>query len=115
MRSPIVRVFCVAALAFVVVQGVRYYPKLPARTKAGWSMLREDYKSAINHWNQQLQENPNDRDAVLRLAECFDKLGDQQTAGMIYHTVQDYINSSELDFGQRYHRDRFQALRLQGF
>lgn len=115
MRSPFVRVFFVASAAFFVVQGVRYYPKLPPRPKAQFAMLRENYQSAIQHWNAHLEANPNDNDAVLALAECFDKMGDPQTAMMIYHTAEGYLTSSRMEFGHKYHRDRFTVLRSQGY
>jgi thioredoxin-like negative regulator of GroEL len=110
MRSPFARVFFIAATAFFVVQGVRYYPKLPARTKAQWAMLREEYKTAANYWNQHLQTKPEDTDAILALAECFDKLGDQQTAMLIYGTVADYLNGGRAQFEHKRHRDRYAVL-----
>jgi hypothetical protein len=115
VRSPFVRVFFIAAAAFFVVQGVRYYPKLPPRPKAQFAMLRENYTAAIHHWNDHIEQNPSDNDAILELAECFDKLGDQQTAAMIYHAVEGYLTSSAMQFGHKHHRDRFMVLRSQGY
>lgn len=114
MRSVFTRIFFVAAIAFFVVWGIRMYKKLPPRPKAQWAMLRTDYSEAAHQWSKVLEQEPDNMEVVLSMAECFDKMKDEVTAAQLYHAAESKLNDPHLPFGLRYHKTRYDELRAKG-
>lgn len=115
MRSPFARIFFIAAIAFFVVWGVRMYKKLPPRPKAQFAMIRGDYKDAVQQWNHVLEQEPDNMEVILSMAECFDKMNDPSTAAQLYRAAESKLNDSHLQVGLRYHKTRYEELRNKGY
>lgn len=114
MRSPFARIFFIAAIAFFVVWGVHVQaaasPEGTVRDDPGRLQGR---RAAMEP--HVLEQEPDNMEVILSMAECFDKMNDPSTAAQLYRAAESKLNDSHLQVGLRYHKTRYEELRNKGY
>jgi tetratricopeptide (TPR) repeat protein len=115
MRSTLA--FC-AFMCLLVWGGMRgweaYQRGWPPLDAAEWQMDKGNYEKALPYFVKAAEQEPSNLRIRIKLADCFDRLGNKQLAAQLYRESTEMLNDRS-QVGLSYYRDRFGMLQSLGY
>lgn len=116
MVKHLIRIAIVLGLIWAGVRGYEQWQRgMDDVDRADMEMMWGDWADAIVYLERAAQREPHNLKITIKLAECFDRLGEKGVAAQLYRKCQPLFDDTSNRSAYRYHRERFGVLVSMGY
>ena len=109
----------IAVVLGLIWAGVRGYEQWQSGMddvdRADMKMTWGDYADAVVYLERASMREPHNFKITMKLAECYDRLGERGVAAQLYRKCQPLFDDIANRSAYRYHRERFGTLVSMGY
>ena len=106
----------IAGLCFGGWKSYEHFQQGPSPVGIAHDLMAEGaHRQAIEWLEYAREEDPDDMDIVLDLAECYDAIGSYGNAADCYREAEHHLSENSFSVSNRRHKERWEYLRQKGY